>query len=78
MSGQWKGAFGASRVLAQAAGVIASRPPAVDKIFGTLGKKSAGSDNPAPVRVRNKQTGRTSRRQTIAGFTDPQIDTRSA
>ena len=44
MSGQWKGVWGASRALAQAVGVIASRWPAGDKISGPLDKESAWVD----------------------------------
>lgn len=44
MSGLWKGVLGASRALAQAVGVIASRPPAPDKLSGPLDKELAGVD----------------------------------
>ena len=44
MSGRRQGFFGASRALAQAAGVIAGRPPTVDNISGTLDKESAWVD----------------------------------
>ena len=55
MSGRWKGVFGATRALAQAAGVIASRWPSGDNEKGTPDKNLVGRTKRAPVRARKKQ-----------------------
>lgn len=68
MSGQWKGVFGASRASAHAAGVIASRWPAVDKISGDLDKESAWVDKIGGGSRAEEAEGAANLQQTLAGF----------
>lgn len=75
MSGQWKGVLGPLARWQNGLSGIASHPPTVDNISGTLDKKSAGVDKLGARSRAEEGAGTANLRQTLAGFTDSQIDT---